>query len=100
MSITDTTDDTKNESTVCGTTTNMDHQSTSITQSRSSDSLRKKKEAKAELESKPAAVVKVLPNVEEVSHNHLSSLDGVGGLGFGLGLPSELQPTTAALNIG
>lgn len=32
MSITDTTDETKNESTVCGTTTNKDHQPTSGTE--------------------------------------------------------------------
>jgi len=32
MSITDATDDTKNESTVCGTTTNKDHQPTSGTE--------------------------------------------------------------------
>jgi len=101
MSITDATDDnTKTKAFAGGNATDKD-QPNSITQSRSSDRLRKKKEAKAELESKPAAVVKVLPNVEEeVSHNRLSSLDGeIGGLGFG-GLPSGLQPTTAALNIG
>ena len=102
MSITDATvNNTKTKAFAGGNATDKDHQPNSITQSRSSDRLRKKKEAKAELESKPAAVVKVLPNVEEeVSHNRLSSLDGkIGGLGFG-GLPSGLQPTTAALNIG